>query len=137
MTENLPPARPRFRSQATVQQGAASAEAAPAGPRRGRDPLRPPLEGAEPSVDLHQDDDGADVQGEDSVRHGAQPTQAELLRDVRSEFEPQGVIEETWCRDIALLIMDAARLRRIRDTYLPLATRRVSDQIIDRAVQGD
>lgn len=137
MSENLPPARPRFRSQATVQQGATSSEAAPAGPCRGHDPLRPPLDGAEASVDLRQDDDGADVQGENSVGYGAQPTQAELLRDVRSEFEPQGVIEETWCRDIALLIMDAARLRRIRETYLPLAKRRVSDQIIEKAVQSD
>lgn len=64
-------------------------------------------------------------------------SQADLLQQLVSEFRPQGVIETTWCRDIALLMADAARLRKIRDAYRLLAKREAQEAVLGKFLDAD
>ena len=66
----------------------------------------------------------------------ATPTQPDIYRGVLAEFRPSGIIEETWCRDIARNIHHAQRLRSLRDGYLQAARTKVIHDNVRKAIQN-
>jgi len=58
------------------------------------------------------------------------PSQAEVYQAVLAEFMPMGIVEQSWCRDIARNVHHAHRLRQLRDGYLRAAATKVLHEAV-------
>lgn len=67
----------------------------------------------------------------------APPPHAEIYLQVVSEYQPHGIVEETWCRDIARNMHHALRLRLVRDGYLTAAETLLIHKVAKEAIKHE